>query len=59
MSHDLLVYLAKTVGLVWMMGFFVIAAIWAYSPRRRQAYDHAARSILAEDDAPSAPETRR
>ncbi|TNF17288.1 MAG: cbb3-type cytochrome c oxidase subunit 3 [Rhodobacteraceae bacterium] len=53
MSHDLLVYLSKTVGLVWLMGFFVIVVIRAYSPKRKAAHDRAARSILGEesDDA--------
>lgn len=50
MTHDLLVYIAKTFGLIWMMGMFVIIAIRTYSPRRRAAYDRAARSILAQDD---------
>lgn len=48
MSHDLLVYLSKTVGLIWLMGFFLIVVIRAYSPSRRAAHDRAARSILQE-----------
>ncbi|MFV0300618.1 MAG: cbb3-type cytochrome oxidase subunit 3 [Paracoccus sp. (in: a-proteobacteria)] len=48
MSHDLLVYLSKTVGLIWLMGFFVIVVIRAYSPARRAAHEAAARSILPE-----------
>ena len=27
MTHDFLVYLSKTVGLIWLMGFFVIVVI--------------------------------
>ncbi len=50
MTHDLLVYLSKTVGLIWLMGFFVIVVIWAYNPSRRGAYDAAARSILEKQD---------
>jgi cytochrome c oxidase cbb3-type subunit 4 len=49
-SHDLLVYLAKTVGLVWMMGFFLVVVVRTYSPGRRAGYERVARSILAEDD---------
>jgi cbb3-type cytochrome oxidase subunit 3 len=49
MTHDILVYLAKTVGLIWLMGFFLIVVIRAYSPSRRKAYDAAARSILPEE----------
>lgn len=50
MSHDMFVYLAKTLGLFWMMGFFVIVVIRAYNPKRRAAQDYAARSILKPDD---------
>lgn len=50
MNYDLLVYLAKTFGLFWMMGFFIIVVIIAYNPKRRAAQDHAARSILLPDD---------
>ena len=50
MSHDVLVYLAKTVGLIWLMGFFLVVVIRVYSPSRRRAYDRAARSILKHED---------
>lgn len=54
MSHETLVLFAKTFGLLWMMGFFLIAAIVAYWPGRRARYDRAARSILPD----SQPEGR-
>ena len=50
MTHDILVYLAKTVGLIWLMGFFLIVVIRAYSPSRRDIHERAARSIFAERD---------
>lgn len=50
MTHDVLVYLSKTVGLIWLMGFFLIVVIRAYSPSRRAAQERAARSVLAEED---------
>lgn len=49
MTHDILVYLSKTVGLIWLMGLFLVVVIRAYSPSRRKAYDAAARSILPEE----------
>lgn len=49
MTHDLLLYLSKTVGLIWLMGFFIIVVIRAYSPSRRAAHDAAARSVLQEE----------
>jgi len=48
MTHDLLLYLSKTVGLVWLMGFFLIVIIRTYNPSRRAAYRAAARSILPD-----------
>jgi cbb3-type cytochrome oxidase subunit 3 len=48
MSHDAMVLFAKTFGLLWMMGFFVIVVILAFRPSKRAAYDRAARSILPD-----------
>lgn len=45
-GHDVFVFIAKTFGLFWMMGFFVIVVILAYRPSRRAAQERAARSIL-------------
>lgn len=46
MTHDLLVYLSKTVGLIWLMGFFLIVVVLAWRPSARAGHDRAARSIL-------------
>lgn len=48
MSYELLAYLAKTLGLVWMMGFFVLVVIYAYRPGAKAGYQRAARSVLPE-----------
>ena len=53
-SHDDLVFLAKTAGLIWMMGFFVIVVVLAYRPSRRAAHERAARSILPGNAASNA-----
>ena len=50
MTHEMLVYLSKTVGLIWLMGFFVIVVIRAYNPRRRKGYEAVARSILQDGE---------
>jgi len=47
-SHETLVFIAKTVGLLWMMGFFIIVLILAYRPSRKAAHERAARSILPD-----------
>ena len=46
MSHDSLVYIAKTFGLIWLMGFFLIVVVLAYRPSARAGQERAARSIL-------------
>jgi cytochrome c oxidase cbb3-type subunit 4 len=47
-SHETLVFIAKTFGLLWMMGFFLVVLVQAYRPSRKAAHDRAARSILAD-----------
>lgn len=49
MSHDALVFIAKTAGLLWLMGFFVIVVVVAYRPSARAAQERVARSILVPD----------
>ena len=49
MSHETYVLIAKIFGPIWMAGFFIIVIIRTYNPRRRADHDHAARSILQED----------
>ncbi len=48
-THDTLVYFAKTFCLLWMMAFFLIAAVLTYRPSRKSAYERAARSVLPND----------
>jgi cytochrome c oxidase cbb3-type subunit 4 len=55
-THETLVFLAKTFGLFWMMGFLLVVIALTYRPGRRAAFDRAARSIL-QDAAP--PEDAR
>ena len=50
MTHDILVYLSETVGLIWLMGFFLVVVIRAYSPSRRKAFDAAALSVLPSEE---------
>lgn len=56
LTHDNLVLLAKTLGLAWLMGFFLLAVVFAYRPSRRAFYERAANSVLRQDDRP--PEAR-
>lgn len=52
MSHDTLVIIAKTAGLVYLMTFFLIVLVHTYLPSRKKAADHAAHSILTGEDRP-------
>ncbi|MEP0321922.1 cbb3-type cytochrome c oxidase subunit 3 [Bauldia litoralis] len=49
-THEMTVFAAKTIGLAWMMGFFLIVVIRAYWPSRKAAHERAARSILMSSD---------
>lgn len=55
-GHDALVLFAKTFGLLWMMGFFLVVVVIAYRPGARPRHDRAARSVLGQhgtdEDAP-------
>jgi len=44
--HGFLVLMAKTFGLLWMMGFFLVAAWYAYRPANRRRHEAAGQSIL-------------
>ncbi len=45
-NHDLLVMIAKSFGLFYLMGFFIIVVIHTYRPSSKALADHAARSVL-------------
>ncbi len=52
LTHEMTVYAAKTIGLFWMLTFFLIVVVLAYRPRRKAAHNRAARSILMSDEIP-------
>ncbi|MFC2967947.1 cbb3-type cytochrome c oxidase subunit 3 [Acidimangrovimonas pyrenivorans] len=58
MTHETLVYIAKTFGLLWMMAFFVVVLLRAYRPGARARHDRAARSILVEAAIPQPEDPR-
>ncbi|MEM5492988.1 cbb3-type cytochrome c oxidase subunit 3 [Hoeflea sp. AS16] len=51
-SHDLMVMIAKSFGLFYLMGFFIIVVIHTYRPSSKALADHAARSVLEQEDQP-------
>ena len=52
MSHDLALFLAKTLGLFYLMGFFILIVIHTYWPTRKAGAERAAKSILTSEDRP-------
>jgi len=52
MSHDFALFLAKTFGLFYLMGFFILIVIHTYRPSLKARADKAARSILTSEDRP-------
>lgn len=52
MSHDLALFLAKTFGLFYLLGFFILIVIHTYWPTRKAGADRAANSILTSEDRP-------
>ena len=52
MSHDLALFLSKTFGLFYMLGFFILILIHTYRPSQKARADQAAQSILTTEDWP-------
>ncbi len=51
-AHDTLVWFSKSFGLFYLIGLSILVVIYAYWPGNRQRFDHAAKSILREEDRP-------
>ncbi|WBU53999.1 cbb3-type cytochrome c oxidase subunit 3 [Paracoccus sp. SCSIO 75233] len=51
-THDLLVGLAKSLGLFYLMAMFIAAAIYAFWPSLQGRFDRAANSVLDDEDGP-------
>jgi cytochrome c oxidase cbb3-type subunit IV len=52
LSHDTLVWFAKSFGLFYLIGLSIAILIYAYWPSNKKAFDHAANSILHDEDKP-------
>ncbi len=51
-EHNILVYLSKSAGLLYLFVLFAIAVIYACWPSKKQTFDAAARQILDDEDKP-------
>lgn len=51
-DHNTLVAFAKSFGLFYLIAMFVAAAVYAFWPSKKDAFDRAARSVLDDEDGP-------
>jgi len=51
-SHDILVAIAKSFGLFYLIALSIGVVAYVYWPSRKQTYDRAARAILDDKDQP-------
>lgn len=52
LTHDTAVWISKTIGLFYLMAFFLAAAVYAYWPSKRDAFERAGRSVLDDEEGP-------
>ena len=51
-DHDFLVAMSKSFGLLYLILFSVAVLAYAYRPSNKSRFDHAALSILRDEDKP-------
>jgi len=50
-GHDFLVGFSKSFGLFYLLAFSVGVLIYTYWPSNRKRFDHAAQSIIDDEDS--------
>jgi cytochrome c oxidase cbb3-type subunit IV len=51
-DHDTLVWFSKTFGLIFLIAMSIGVVIYTYWPSNKKRFDHAADSILRDEDEP-------
>lgn len=51
-THDTLVVFAKTFGLFYLIAMSLVAVLYAFWPSNGKRFDHAARSVLDDEEGP-------
>ena len=51
-SHETLVAFAKTFGLFYLIAMSLVALLYALWPSNKKRFDHAAKSVLDDEDGP-------
>ena len=52
LTHDFLVGFSKSFGLFYLIALSVAVLVYVYWPSNKKRFDHAARSILVDEDKP-------
>jgi cytochrome c oxidase cbb3-type subunit 4 len=52
LTHDILVWLSKSVGLFYLLALSAAVLVYVYWPSNKVRFDDAATSILSEEDRP-------
>ena len=59
MTHETVVWFSKSFGLFYLIALSVAVVVYAYWPANKKRFDHAADSILQDEDKPeSKPESK-
>lgn len=51
-EHLELVYIAKTYGLLYLIGFSIAVLAYVYWPKNKTTFDKASKSIINDEDKP-------
>ena len=51
-EHDFLVLLSKSFGLFYLLALSAAVLVYTFWPSNKKRFDHAARSILSDEDKP-------
>jgi cytochrome c oxidase cbb3-type subunit 4 len=51
-AHDTLVWMSKSVGLIYLVALSVVIVVYVYWPSNKRRFDAAAQSILEDEDRP-------
>jgi len=51
-DHSTLVWFSKSFGLFYLIGLSLLVLVYVYWPSNKKRFDHAADSILSDEDKP-------
>lgn len=51
-AHDTAVWFSKSFGLFYLIALSLVVLLYVYWPSNKKRFDHAARSVLDQEDVP-------